>query len=376
MFIQKYPSATNSALDGYAIRSSDTKNLNYKKGKLFKIIGTFAAGDKPFNKKNGRYQALEIMTGSVVPKNFDAIIPNEQMIYYPSKKKPKYIFINKKIKKNLNIRFKGSDYKKKDLVIRRGTILQSSHILSLKTLGIDKIKVKKLPNILFFSTGNEISNKKKIPKWKIRNSNNYYIKSLEKNFLFNLRDGGILKDKDELILYKKIKRMFNSSTNILITCGAVSKGKYDYVPKIIKKFKLSKYFKSVAIKPGKPILFAKIKKKQKVIFGLPGNPISSAVGMRFFVYPYILILMDIDKEKPIKARLKNSFNKKFFFTNFLRAKISTTNNGNNEVEILKGQESYRIKSLVKSNIWVILPSGKSKFKKGDIVDCFFSNYPN
>ena len=79
------------------------------------------------------------------------------------KKNPKYLYINKVIKKNKNIRTKGSDYKKNDLVIKKGTIFKSNHILTLKTLGIEYVKVKKIPKILFFSTGNEISNHKKNP---------------------------------------------------------------------------------------------------------------------------------------------------------------------------------------------------------------------
>ena len=90
--------------------------------------------------------------------------------------------IDKKLDKYQHIRFKGSDYKKKDLVIKKGTVLQSNHILALKTLGIEKVKVKKILNILFYSTGNEITDKKNIPEWKVRNSNNYYIKSLRTNF--------------------------------------------------------------------------------------------------------------------------------------------------------------------------------------------------
>ena len=108
----------------------------------------------------------------------------------------------KKIKKNEHVRFLGSDYKKNDLIIKKGTIIHSTHILALKTLGISKIKVKRKPNILFFSTGNEISNKDNIPNWQVRNSNSHYIKSLESNFLFNFISGGILKDNHEH-LFKK-----------------------------------------------------------------------------------------------------------------------------------------------------------------------------
>ena len=370
------PAGDNAAFDGYAINSRDTNKLNKKKTKLFKIIGIVAAGDKPSKKKVKKFQTIEIMTGGLLPKSFNTIIPIEQIIFYPNKKKPKFILINKKIKKFQHVRLKGSDYKKNDLLIKKGTILESQHILALKTLGINNIKVKRVPNILFFSTGNEISNLEKIPDWKVRNSNSRYIQSINQNFLFNFYNGGILKDKDEFIFEKQIKKMFNSKIDIIITSGAVSAGKFDYVPKIVKKFKLSHYFKGVAIRPGKPILFAKIKGKNKVIFGLPGNPISSVACFRFFVYPYLQNLLGINDEKPIRGSLTNEFSKKINFTRFVKSKLNTTKDGKIKVEILKGQESFRVQSFVNSNIWTVLPNGKSKFKKNDIVDCFFINHSN
>jgi molybdopterin molybdotransferase len=370
------PAADNAAFDGFAINSNDTKNLNKKKSRLFKILGTVAAGDKPLNNRLKKFQTVEIMTGGIIPKGYDTIIPIEQIIFYPNKKKPQYILIDKKISKHQYVRFKGSDFKKGDLLFKKGTVLQPNHILALKTLGIKAIKVKKLPNILFFSTGNEISNKENIPDWKVRNSNSYYIQSLSKNLLFNFKDGGTLKDKDKLIFEKQIKKMLNSKIDIVITSGAVSAGKFDFVPKIVKKFKLSNHFKNVAIRPGKPILFAKFRGKQKAIFGLPGNPISSAACFRFFVYPYLLRLLGIKSEKPVKAILKNEFIKKINFTRFLKSNINTTKDGKIEVSILKGQESFRVQSFIKSNIWTLFPSGKSKFKKGEIIDCFFPNNPN
>ncbi len=370
------PAADNAAFDGFAINSKDTKNLTKKKGQVFKILKTIAAGDKPWIKKLKKFQTVEIMTGGIIPKGFDTIIPIEQIVFYPNKKKALNILINNKVKKYQHVRFKGSDFKRNDLLIKKGTILQSDHILALKTLGITNIKVKKIPKILFFSTGNEITDQKKIPDWKVRNSNSYYIQSLKENFKFDFINGGILRDKDELIFKKKIKKMLNSNIDIIITSGAVSAGKFDYVPSIIKKFKLASYFKGVAIRPGKPVLFAKIKSRQKAIFGLPGNPISSAACFRFFVYPYLRDLLGLKEEKPIKAILKNNFVKKINFTRFVKSRINTTKNGNVEVEILKGQESFKIQSFIKSNIWTLLPSGKSKFKKGEIVDCFFPHHPN
>ncbi len=371
-----YPSANNSSFDGFTINSKDTKNLSKRKNKLFMISGSIAAGNKPIKKNFKKFRTYEIMTGGLLPKGFDTIIPKEQIIYYPYEKKPKYILINKKIKKFQNVRFEGSDFKKKDLIVKKGTILRSNHILALKTLGVKKIKVKKIPNILFFSTGNEITNQLKIPKWKVRNSNFYYIQSINNNFSFNLINGGILRDKDELVFEKHLKKMIKSKIDIIITSGAVSAGKFDYIPKIVKKFRLSNYFKGVAIRPGKPILFAKIKGKEKAIFGLPGNPMSSAACFRFFVHPFIENILNLQNEKPIKASLKNGFEKKNNLTRFIKSKLNTTRNGKLEVELLPGQESFRINSFLRSNTWAVLPNGQSKFKKGQIIDCFFPNISN
>ena len=369
-----YPLSDNAAFDGFAINSHDTKDINKKNLKNFKIIGSISAGKKPLNKKVKKFEALEIMTGGIISKPFNTIIPVEQIIYHPNKEKPKAIILNSKVNRHNHVRFKGSDYKKNQLIIKKGTIILPNHILALKTLGVKKIKVKKKINILFFSTGNEVSNSDKIPSWKVRNSNSYYIKALNDNFLFNFKNGGILKDHHHNLLKSKINKMIKSKTDIIVTSGAVSAGKFDYIPDVIKRLKTSYYFKSVMIKPGKPVLFAKI--NDKAFFGLPGNPISSAACFRFFVYPFIENILNLKEEKPVKAILRNNFKKKKNFTQFIKSKIKTTKEGKLEVELLEGQESFRINSFVKSNVWGVLPRGQSKFKKGQIIDCFLPNQPN
>jgi molybdopterin molybdotransferase len=373
---ENYPAGTNAAFDGFAINSKETKNLNKKKLQKFKILKTISAGDNPKLNKIKKFDTIEVMTGALIPKFFDTIIPIEKITFFPNKKNKKYIVINEKIKKNQHVRYAGSDYKKEDLIIKKGTIIQPSHILAFKTLGINKIKVKKKPNILFFSTGNEISNSKNIANWKVRNSNSYYINTLSNSFLFNFIDGGILRDKDERLFKKKIEKKIKSKIDIIITSGAVSAGKHDFVPSVIKQFRLSNFFKGVLIRPGKPILFAKLKNVEKVIFGLPGNPISSAACFRFFVYPYLLNILGAKNEKPFKAKLTNSFFKNKNLTRFLKTRLTSTNNGILKLQVLKGQESFRIKSFVASNVWGLFKSGQSKFKKGDLIECYSPIGPN
>ena len=111
-----YPAGNNAAFDGYAINSKDTNGLKKKLPKKFKIIGSIAAGMKPFKKKIKKFDTAEIMTGGIIPKGFDTIIPIEQIIFAPNKK---YILIDQKIKKFDHVRFAGSDYKKGEVVIKK-----------------------------------------------------------------------------------------------------------------------------------------------------------------------------------------------------------------------------------------------------------------
>ena len=364
-----YPAANNTAFDGFAINSKETKNLSKKKSLKFKIIKTLAAGDNPNIKKVPKFSTIEVMTGAIIKKPFDTIIPVEQAQFFPSRTKPKYLIINKKIKKNNFIRFVGSDFKKSEIVIKRGEIINSQHILAFKTLGIKKIMVKKKPKIVFYTTGNEISNSNKLPNWKVRNSNSYYLKSLLKNLPFDFVEKKILRDNDLNKFRNEIKKNLKSRNDLILTSGAVSAGKFDFVPMIIKKFKLKYSFKGAYIRPGKPLMFAKFI-KNKAFFGLPGNPISSVACFRFFVLPYLYFSTEVNENKPINAKLKTKFKKKKNFTRFIKGQISFSNKGIAEFKVEKGQESFRIKPFTKSNAWGLFPNGKDNFKKNDYIKCY------
>jgi molybdopterin molybdotransferase len=124
----------------------------------------------------------------------------------------------------------------------------------------------------------------------------------------------------------------------------------------------------VQIKPGRPILLSKLKKNNKLFFGLPGNPISCAAGFRFFIYPLIRKSLGMEVEKNFKAKLSNKYFKVKKFTHFVRCFIKINNKGLVQLEVLQGQQSHRIKSFVKANCWGLFPQGKGKFKKGDIIE--------
>ena len=360
-----YPADDNTAFDGFAVNSKETKNTFQK----FKILKTIAAGDNPYIKKVPKLSCIEVMTGAIIKKPFDTIIPIEDIEFFPSKQNAKYIIIKKKIKKSEFIRPKGSDYKKGNKIIKKGELINPAHILSLKTLGIDKVLVKKKVNIVFYPSGNELSDKKNIPSWKIRNSNTIYLNSLIKSLPVNFTVQKILRDKDQKFFKKQISKELKSKTDILITSGAVSKGKFDFIPSVINQFKIKNHFKGVAIRPGKPIMFAKFN-NNKCFFGLPGNPISSVACFRFFVIPLLFKSLGLKVEKPIFAKLKNKFSKKKKFTRFVKGKLTFDKKGLVQFEVFEGQESYKIEPFVKSNAWGVFKDGVSVFNKGNLIDVY------
>ncbi len=363
-----YPSSDNTAFDGFAINSSETKNANKNNEIKLKILKTIAAGDSPKIKKIPKNSCIEVMTGAVINKPFDTIIPYEKSKVIKNKNNY-YLVINKKISKFNNLRFAGSDYKKNQLVLKKGDLIKPPDILVLKTLGIKSVKVKKKIKIIFFATGNEITNKEDIPNWKVRNSNGSYIKSFTKVLPLEINEKSILRDKDEIKFSRELKKNLKNKTDIIITIGAVSAGKYDYVPRVIKNFNGKGYFKGAKIRPGKPILFSKLN-SNTAFFGLPGNPVSTAACFRFFVLPYIFNSIGYMGNSPIKAKLKNKFEKKKNFTRFIKGKITVSKKGHLEFEVLQGQESFKLKPLAKSNAWGQFNNGQNVFKKGNLIDCY------
>ena len=364
-----YPLSDNTSLDGYALNSKETNSLNGKKSKKFKIIKTLAAGDNPNIKSIPKSSAIEVMTGSIIQKPFDTIYPVEQAKLFSTSSKSKYIILKNKLKKNEHIRPAGSDFKKGDKIIKKGQFINSTHILAFKTLGIEKILVKKIPKLVFYPTGNELSENNKISNWKIRNSNTSYLENYTKNLPVKFEVKKILRDNQSGNFKREIIKNMNSKSDIVITSGAVSAGKFDFIPKIIKKFKVKSMFKGVAIRPGKPIMFAKFKNNM-CFFGLPGNPISSAACFRFFILPFIFKSLGIVFEKPVVARLRYKFRKKKNFTRFIKGKLIFTKKGESVFEIAEGQESYKIKPFTKSNAWGVFKNGISEYKKGSYIECY------
>ena len=292
------PNYKNSAMDGYAVNVSDFNEKN----KTYDCIGESFAGN-PFLKPVKKNQAIKVMTGGMVPSGCNAVVMKELIT-----QKGRIITTRSKIIKDQNIRFPGEDIKKNEIVLKAGKEIDEIDIGILASLGIDRVSVKKRPIIGFVSTGDElVSIKKPIKISQVYDSNRYLLHGLLKKYPVEIKDYGVVKDKIKSIEKKFLEASLNC--DVLITTGGVSVGDADYVKEVLEKLGKVNFWK-IAVKPGRPLAYGKIKKC--IFFGLPGNPVSVVVTFNLFVNAALNKLMGKgqDHTLSLEAELLTSVKKR------------------------------------------------------------------
>jgi len=262
------PRFDNSAMDGYGIKFEDV-------GDKVKLKNRELAGDKSFSIQKG--ETIKIMTGAKVDKSIEAVVPIEFV-----KVKDDFIYLPKDVKFKANIRLQGEEFKKGDILIYKGEILNSSKIALIASLGITHIKVFKKPTILVIPTGNEIKNHyETIDEFSHFNSSSLYFK-MEKLADVTILD--VVGDKIE-----EIEKYIDNSYDLIITTGGVSKGDADFTNEAFKKKGYKIEFSWIDIKPGKPFSFGILKNDNSYNIAclLTGNPLASLFNYQIFVKPII-----------------------------------------------------------------------------------------
>jgi molybdopterin molybdotransferase len=308
------PSFDKVLMDGIAIHSS-----SYEKGiREFPIETTVAAGDKPYKLKNPGH-CVEIMTGAVLPIGCNAVIPMEQVGIEGDKAHLKGWTL---VKQRQNVSFKGSNCKKGQLLIKESNRLLTPHIGILASVGKTKVKVNSIPHVAIISTGNELVEIDKQPKeYQTRLSNSHTLKSLIEGS--GLAKGTIFHYPDNKKTLLKGVAQNLKDFDMVILSGGVSMGQFDYVPEVLKDLGVKSLFHKVAQKPGKPFWFGK-SKNGKVVFALPGNPVSTQICAYRFVIPFLKKSAGI---KPVQelVLLSQMPEKPGDLTEFIPVKISEKN---------------------------------------------------
>ena len=348
------PNFKNSAMDGYAI---NIKMLKINKHILMEK-GISLAG-RPYTKKLKGNETIKVMTGSVIPDNCDAVIMKEMVDI-----KGENIYFPKNIKKDQNIRKIGEDVKKKSTIVKKGEVITHSHLGILSSCGIKRVPVIVKPIISFFSTGDElISIDNKLKKGMIYDSNRYILHGLLEKLPVTIKDMGVVEDNEKSLI-KKLK-ICSKCSDIIITTGGVSVGDADYIKTALAKLGKIDFWK-IAIKPGRPLAYGKIKKSY--FFGLPGNPVSAVVTFQLFVIAAINKLIGIKERKniTIKAITNDDLSKKKGRVEYKRGYLIQKNN--KSTVISSGlQGSNILSSLTKANCYIRLEENISRVKKGDEV---------
>ena len=351
------PQFANSAMDGFAVRLSDLEGSGPWRLPIQKII---AAGDSSDDILREGYSA-KIMTGAPLPDGADSVIRIEDVSIDNDRVK-----IESKPPRDNFVRPVGDDIKEGELLYEKGTLLDPIAIGILASIGKTDVKIIPKPKITILSTGSElVMPGKELPRGKIYSSNDYVLRSLLK------KDGHEISHSfktstDEFDELCKALEDNVRDCDLLISSGGVSMGDFDLIPNAIEKIGGKILFHKTFVKPGKPVLLARI--KGRWLLGLPGNPVSVIVGYHLHARRIIARLSGLEY-RPHKARAKLEADLSIKGSRFcvIGAHIEENKNGVTVFPSIR-QQSGRLASIKGINGFILVEGGTRIISKGTEVD--------
>ncbi len=346
-----FPPFNRVSMDGIAINSEQFQNGQ----KSFPIEGIQPAGSAQIALQNLK-NCIEVMTGAMLPINTNAVVPYEDILI----ENGEAIIAIDVILQNQNIHQKGKDAKVGDLLIAKGKTISSAEIGVFATVGKSIVKVAKQPKVMIVSTGDELVGVAETPlAYQIRRSNVFTLVSLLEKLEIPSETEHIQDDKQ--LLKQRIKT-YLQSYDVLLFSGAVSKGKFDYLPEVLEELGVVKLFHQVAQRPGKPFWFGQTKSCK--VFAFPGNPISTFVNCLVYFYPWYFKSIGIEKQEET-AILSEDVVFKPNLTYFLQVKLSSRY-GHLIATPITGNGSGDLASLVNADAFIQLPKETTAFKSGEV----------
>lgn len=351
------PPFNRSAMDGYAVKYSDLSAGR----KIFKPVGMIEAGSN-FLGKLQKGEAIKIMTGAPVPDGADMVVKVEH-----SKLSGKHVeLIETKPERWLNVHRHGSDTKKGAVVMKSGTELSPLNLSVAASVGAVKLKVSKKIKILVVTTGNEIISPSASPKpSQVRDSNASFLHARFSSLnLVEADFKGPIRDEPGLL--EKTFRNGIEKYDMLIVTGGVSMGDSDFTHGLMERIGVSKVFHRLAIRPGKPVWFGA--RGKKVVFGLPGNPVSVSATFHEFVLPAIRRMSGMERILPFSVRLPLAVdvNKKNGLKEFRVGNISADSTSVAPVKSYKGSGDFYSASF--SDGLIVFPEESRLFKSGEVLE--------
>ncbi|EIU6825423.1 bifunctional molybdopterin-guanine dinucleotide biosynthesis adaptor protein MobB/molybdopterin molybdotransferase MoeA [Vibrio parahaemolyticus] len=348
------PQYTNSAMDGYAIRSDDVDRDSYQ------VVAEVMAGhayDQPLEVG----QAVKIMTGAPTPRNGDTVVMSEQA----SQEGDKVTFNGANIKAGQNVRQAGEDLAIGSDVFTAGTRLASPEMGMIASLGFGEANVFRKLKVAVFSTGDEVQAPGTEQKANsIYDSNRFTIMGMLEKLGCEILDFGILEDNEQLM----IEALENASAqaDVVMTSGGVSVGDADYIKLALDKLGQIDFWR-INMRPGRPLAFGQI--NNKPFFGLPGNPVAVMVSFINFVEPALRKMQGEQGWKPLKvnAIATENLRSRQGRTEFSRGIYELDNTGRLTVRTTGKQGSGILRSMSEANCLIEISPAIDTVKAGESV---------
>jgi len=345
------PPFPSSAMDGFAVRAADLP------GRL-PVVARIAAG-RPAERELGQGEAMGIATGGVVPEGADAVIPVEYVVINDNE-----IDVEKAPEVGANVRPRGGDVCAGEVVVPAGVRLGAAAIGALAAAGIADVRCARRPRVAVLTTGTELARPgEALAPGQVYEANGAMLAAAIASA------GGLPEllpaaEDTEEAHRRALERGLEA--DVLVTSGGVSVGPHDLVRRVEAELGVEEVFWRVAVKPGKPVSFGV--RGDTLVFGLPGNPVSSLVGCELFVKPALLALQGAAEPLPRfeQGRLARAVRRNSARDELLRARSRLDQDGV-VLEPLDGQESHMIARAAAADALVLAPLGEGELEAGSVV---------
>ena len=350
------PPFTKAMMDGFAVHSGPELSLS----STLTIVEEIQAGAVP-QKSIGVGETARIMTGAPRPQGADAVVQIERVEVIDSQT----IRLQELPRPGQHILNQGSEMRVGQIVLPKGTMLKPQDFGILGSVGKTTMPAFPMPQVAIMATGDELVEPMRRPKpGQIRNTNGPMLVAQTVRAGAIPRYLGIAKDNVEHL--RSLIGEGLETTQVTILSGGVSAGKFDLVPQVLQELGVQSHFHKVEMKPGKPVFFGT--RGKKLVFGLPGNPVSSYVCFELFVRPALRQLRGEKEVLPRQIRIpltipfQNSNDRPTYFP----ARIEVHEDGW-KIEPLKWFGSADLCSISSANALIVLPAGKVDYPAGEKV---------
>ncbi|MGW8247824.1 MAG: molybdopterin molybdotransferase MoeA [Acidiferrobacterales bacterium] len=352
------PAHTNSAMDGYALRAADLSEQGITK---LRLVGTTLAGH-PFDGKIHHGECVRVMTGSPIPDGSDTVVMQEHV-----EAQADTIRITTNPAPGENVRNAGEDLEQGAVVLESGTRIRPPSLGLLASVGRAEVRVYRRPRVAFFSTGDELRSVGQVLEpGQIYDSNRYTLYGMLQRLGVEILDMGVVGDSRESI--ESAFQEAATTADAVITSGGVSVGDADFVKETLQKLGEVGFWQ-IAMKPGRPLAFGHI--NDALFFGLPGNPVSVMVTFYQFVAPALRKLMgenNIQAAPFIRVPCMTPLRKRPGRTEYQRAMLETSENGELVVRTTGSQGSGILHSMSRANCFVVLDRDSGDIDAGTSVN--------